>query len=581
MASAATPHTEPHVGGVLRVYGPPGTGKTTLLAELVRETIAEHGPDSLILASFSNTAANEIAGRFADDNAAMRPAKGMVGTLHSHAYRSLGHSSVALDPRVLVDWNAVVGPELHITPDTRKSGGTSGDVGAMSVDPQMAQTGDELLGALDRLRAGLVDPEDWPSNIRKFEERWSAWKSDVDAVDYTDMISNAWLQARDGVPAPGRPQFVMLDEAQDSTPLEIALALAWGALAGQLILGMDDDQAINRWRGGDPTPLLALHGDDVVDRVLDRSYRVPEAVRAVAERWVRRLSNRREKVYHSRLGETGEVVTGAAYQVPETLRSAELVKRITQDVDAGRTVMVIASCNYMLEPLLANLRTVGLPFHNPYRPAEQRWNPLGAPSREDAMATSERVRRFLALNERDWTGADIQGWAGLVKLTDAGMVRSAKATIARLDPYAVIDFEEIAALFRDDEFGRESLSLAVTPDVTFLERALLKAKIEPAAYPIQIARNHGADALDVMPQVTVGTIHSVKGAAADIVYVCPEVSNAAAQKLGSVDGADETIRLFYVAMTRAYEELRVLTPASKLHVKTSQLIPADLEVIGA
>jgi superfamily I DNA/RNA helicase len=361
------------------------------------------------------------------------------------------------------------------------------------------------------------------------------------------------------------------------TPLEIALALKWGELAGRLVLGMDDDQAINRWRGGDPAPLLALHGDGVVDHVLDRSYRVPESVRAVAERWVRRLTSRREKVYHSRLDEAGNMVVGKAHHVRETVRSIELINKIVADVDAGHTVMVIASCNYMLAPLIENMRAVGLPFHNPYRPTEQRWNPLGSAVREGAMATSERVRRFLALAERNWTGADVAAWAELVKLSDAGMVRGAKTIIARFDHDKEVPFEEVAALFRDDDFGREALALATEPNVAFLEHALLKAKIEPAAYPLQIARHHGAAALDVAPQVVVGTIHSVKGAAADVVYVCPDVSPAAANRMAHRDGQAEAIRLFYVAMTRAYRELRVLAPATRLYPK--DLVPSDLEVI--
>lgn len=580
MTPAATPDTEPHDGEVLRGYGPPGTGKTTWLASRIRSTVVKHGPESTLVASFSNTAAKELVSRFGDSTVG-RPSKQMIGTLHSHAYSVIGHSNVALDPRVLADWNATVSPELHITPDTRKSGGGSSDSGSLSVDPEMARTGDELLGVLDRLRAKMVAPEDWPGNVRQFAARWNAWKADVGALDFSDMTEGALIRARDGVHAPGRPSFVVLDEAQDSTPLEIALALAWGKLAGKLILGMDDDQAINRWRGGDPAPLLALHGEGISDHVLDRSYRVPESVRAIAERWVRRLSVRREKIYHSRLDESGEVVIGAACQVPQKLNSVDLVDKVAAEVDAGRTVMVIASCNYMLEPLIANLRAAGMPFHNPYRPAEQKWNPLGAPTREDAMATAERVRRFLSLIEKDWTGADIQAWSALVKLSDAGMIRGAKAMISRLDPNAVIDYGDIAALFSDDEFGRESLTLAVTPDVAFLERALLKVKAEPAAYPLQIARSHGAAALDGTPQVVVGTFHSVKGAAADVVYVAPDISAAAARNMANQDGVDETIRLFYVAMTRAYQELRVLTPTGKLNVRTSELSPPDLEVIGS
>lgn len=575
MASPVAPESDAYSGDVLRVWGPPGTGKTTYLAQRVRATVAEHGPDALLVASFSTTAAQEIGSRFAGDGVGARPAASMIGTLHAHAFRSLGHPPVALDPRVLSDWNATVEPELRITPDNRRIGSASGDSGSLGTAPELARTGDELIGALDRLRAGRMDRDDWPANVRAFADRWDAWKREVGgAVDYTDMIEIALEMARDGVPAPGRPAYLIVDEAQDMTPLEVELALSWGRLASRLVLGMDDDQAINRWRGGDPEPLLALHGDGVSDHVLDRSYRVPEAVRAVAERWVRRLSRRHEKTYHSRLDDAGEVVPGKAFHVPESLNSLDLIEKISMETDRGRTVMVIASCNYMLERLIENLRAAGLPFHNPFRPGEQRWNPLGAPTREGAMSTAERIRRYLALEDRDWTGADVQAWSELIKLADAGMVRGAKAHIAHFPPNDVVPFEQIAALFQTEE----ALDLATAPDPAFLEGALLKAKAEVARYPLQIARNHGAAALDQQPMTTIGTIHSVKGAAADVVYVCPDISAAAARNMAARDGADEAIRLFYVAMTRAYEELRVLAPATGRHMVTTELLPPHLEV---
>ena len=577
MASPAIPETESYPGDVLRVWGPPGTGKTTYLAQRVRATVAEHGPDALLLASFSTTAAKEIGSRFAADGAGVRPADSMIGTLHSHAYRSLGHPPVALDPKVLADWNASVTPELRITPDTRRSGGTSGDSGALSVAPELARTGDELIGALDRLRASCQPPEDWPLNVREFAERWSAWKRGASgAVDYTDMVEHALEMARDGVPAPGRPDYLIVDEAQDMTPLEVSLALAWGQQAQRLVLGMDDDQAINQWRGGDPEPLLALAGERVSDHVLDRSYRVPEAVRLVAERWVRRLSRRRPKTYHSRLDGAGDVVPGIAYRVPESLGDPDLIDKVAVETEAGRTVMIIASCNYMLEGVIENLRAVGLPFHNPFRPAEQRWNPLGAPTQDGALSTAERVARFLAVGDREWTGADVQAWSGLIKLADAGMVRGAKAMIGRFAPNDPVPFEQIAALFATEE----ALELATEPDLAFLENALLKAKVDVARYPLQLARNYGAKALEQRPQVVVGTIHSVKGAAADVVYVCPDVSAAAARSMASRSGMDEAIRLFYVAMTRAYQELRLLSPGPSRHMVVDELLPPELEVIG-
>lgn len=559
---------------ITRVFGPPGTGKTTRLATWVAAFVAKYGPRSVMVTSFSVTAAAEVADRFKD--ATIRPDKTMTGTLHSAAMRAIGATSVALDPRVVVDWNGDVTPEWRITGDTRRLGGHSDNGTAHTADPAAAVTGDELLSALDRLRAGMVPSDEWPSNVREFAARWSAWKIAAGAVDFTDMTEGALERARDGQPPPGEPRVFISDEAQDMTPLEFALSRAWGALCDRWIIAGDDDQSINGWRGGDPRPLLALEGDDVQDIVLDRSYRVPEAVRAAAELWVRRLSRRRSKLYGSRLDEVGDVVTGAAFHVPHHLGSPELVDRVTADLDDGRTVMVLASCGYMLDKLIANLRAEGVPFHNPYRPAEAKWNPLGK-VQENTVSTGERIARYLALAERDWTGADITTWMELVKLDQAGMRRGAKATAKRLDPDAAVPFEQVAALFAD----QDKLDAATEPSLDWLSAALLDSRRKVADYPLHVARRHGAGALSAAPRLTVGTIHSVKGGQADVVYLAPDVSAAARAAMTRPGGMDDAIRLLYVGMTRARAELRVLTPMGNTYLRPSQLLPPEMEVLPA
>ncbi|MDP2857691.1 MAG: hypothetical protein Q8P50_06885 [Bacillota bacterium] len=65
---------------------------------------------------------------------------------------------------------------------------------------------------------------------------------------------------------------------------------------------------------------------------------------------------------------------------------------------------------------------------------------------------------------------------------------------------------------------------------------------------------HGADALLRRPLVTVGTIHSVKGGEADVVYLFPDLSYSGMREW--VQGPfirDPLIRMFYVALTRARE----------------------------
>jgi superfamily I DNA/RNA helicase len=585
------------------VFGPPGTGKTRYLTTKVREIVAQHGPDSLVVASFSVTAAQEIASR------GLGLPQRAVGTLHSLAYRSIGHDqSVALDPDVLKEWNAEVGQEWKITADNRRKAPQSAtEGGAQNTDATTASNGDELLASLDRARSTFIDPSEYDPQLAVFAKAWEDWKTRAGAIDYTDMIYLAWRQAVDNdTAAPGNPRVLVVDEGQDMTPLETELALEWGKRADSLVIALDDDQAIMEWRGGDPRKLLELGIDDEykVDRlVLGKSYRIPAAAHAAAEQWVRRLSIRADKEYRPRTrtepvvdehgepvfdtdGEqmqrdTGEVVTGAAWCVHESIESPSLVTRIDEEITRGRSVMVIASCAYMLQTLTKGLREEGIPFHNPYRPTEALWNPLG---RRNGVSTASRVLAYLMPHEgmgefgRLWTGKDIKLWAELVKLKESGMVSNAKQEIVNL-PDGEIPWHVTASLFNDPE----KLTRAVTPDLGWLAENLLAGKEKAAAYALQVARKRGPLALLDRPMVTIGTIHAVKGGADDVVYLAPDISPAGKAQLKTQNGRDQMIRQFYVGMTRCRDELRLLAPTPRnsrqdLCVQRRNLIPVDLEV---
>jgi superfamily I DNA/RNA helicase len=77
-------------------------------------------------------------------------------------------------------------------------------------------------------------------------------------------------------------------------------------------------------------------------------------------------------------------------------------------------------------------------------------------------------------------------------------------------------------------------------------------------YPADVARQRGPMALLEQPRVIVGTIHSVKGGQADVVYLFPDLSQAGDAQYNRGGAArDSVIRLFYVGLTRTRETLYI------------------------
>lgn len=533
-------------GHTVIIYGPPGTGKTTTAAARVRDTARARGVDKVMVVSFTRTAAQELKGRDLPI-----PDK-MVGTLHSMAYRAINSPNVATAH--IKGWN-----ETH--PQWAMKGGAGG--GPIEESPAEwvgSSEGEKLLALADIQRARMVPVDLWPNAaVRRFYEEWTKWKAEADVVDFTDMIEMALHEVEE---APGKPEVAFLDEAQDATALEIALFRKWGDHCDRVVLLGDDDQCLYRFRGSSPDALLDLDVPESDRIVLGQSYRVPERVLEVANNWVHTLSRRAEKEYLPRDAVGSVRVADFSFDEPE-----EMVRAMRDRVSQGLSVMAIAPCSYQLDAMKAELKREGVPFHNPYRRSRGDWNPM-APSTERTTSSADRLVAYMIMDEdafgdasRLWTGGDVKRWSKFVK-SNGVFRRGAKGAIEGL-PDRELDFEEVAQLFASEE----ALEAATEPSLDWFRAHLTADGKRALEFPISVYQQHGPTALTVEPSIVIGTIHSVKGAQADSVFVCPDLSYAGGQEWDRPgESRDSIIRQFYVAMTRAREELVVCQPSTRLHV---------------
>jgi len=533
-----------------RIWGPPGTGKTTNLTRQIRRAVDRFGPDSVLVTSFSRAAAAELAGR----DLPISPER--IGTLHAHCYRALGAPQIA--EANVDEWNRQY-PHLQITP-VRKQNKLDGE--EAGEEDGRIRPGDLWLQELNRFRGLMIPVEGWSANLRDFAGRWKEYKDALGLLDFTDLIETCY---RDIAAAPKRPAVIFADEAQDLNRMQLALIRKWGRHCNYFIVCGDEDQTIYSFSGASPDAMLDPDIPDDHKIILKQSYRVPRAVHAAADKFIRQVTRRQEKVYLPR-PEDGACLRGplnASYKSPDYW----VVKTVAEHAAKGRTVMVLASCAYMLEPLVAVLRKDAIPFHNPYRRSNGYWNPIRLGRKG---STANRILALLAAHpdfgddRRDWTQGDLALWAEW--LQSKGILKhGAKKRLQAADPAAPATIETLDGVFEGGAL--ESLLEAFEGDYRRLlgwwRRRVTADVHKRIQFPAEVTLARGPRVLLEPPKVIVGTIHSVKGGEADVVFLFPDLSDSgltAYRRHGPP--RDAVIRTFYVGMTRAREVLYLCAPES-------------------
>lgn len=524
------------------VIGPPGTGKTSHIATKAGEAAERFGGERVVIASLTRAAAAEVHSR------QIPIPKENAGTLHSLAYRAVGRPRL-VDTKAAAAWSeehpawALSGlKDAHVRSGEPEVGGEDEDD-----EDSQEKPGNRLLALSTLMRSQLIPRGSWTDpEAEEFDEAWERWKRENEVMDFEDMIQTALA---DAATAPNSPRVIYLDEAQDHSPAEVALALKWGRAAGSLVAVGDADQTIYTFRGANPDAFMAMAKPEH-RRVLEQSYRVPRAVHAYAVDWIEGLEGRERITYLPR-DSAGEVLhePGLSYNVP-----GSLVDAVQEETERGRTVLVVAQCSFMIDPIKRALRADAVPFHNPLRVRRGDWNPLrGARRVLDYLAP---CRATWGDSARAWTYKRLWSWLEFVhaKL----LVDGAKSECERLaktertagvpiadTPEASV--EALGAFFADGV-------LAWDGDPATLRSLLLNSKRPQMEYPIAVAEKRGTQALRETPRLAIGTVHSYKGGEADVVYVLPNVAPSARREWES---GEETAlrRLFYVAFTRAREKL--------------------------
>ncbi len=586
-----------HAGGPLLILAGAGSGKTRVLTRRVAHLVRARGiaPERILALTFTNKAAGEMAARI--EALLAQPVRGLwVGTFHAICLRWLRRHAVEAGYRP--------GLSVFDADDQRALVRRLLKAEGFSETPRAAR---DALAVISRAKCRAETPAEVSAAARAPAQMlaariYAAYQEALrsqNAADFDDLLLGVLrlFETRPAIAEAYARQFlhVLVDEYQDTNHVQFRLVQRLAQIHRNIFVVGDDDQSIYGWRGADISNIIDFreHFPEATVLRLEQNYRSTAAVLALANSVIAHNTSRWEKsLWTERQGGRKPELFLAGDEDEE---AQEVARRIAAAVATGRTrhgeiavfyrthaqsrpfedAFLRSQIPYVLvggvyfyqrrevKDLLSYLRVLA-------NPADEvsLERALGAPRRGigeqsiAALLAAARAQGADALAVA--AGGEIPGVRGKAREALAGFARAMLAWRARLtEPPELILSEIIAAV--DYRGHLEQQGGDWEERAANVEELLAGARLYSsthgggvAGYLDQVSLLTDLDSLkENGDHVTLMTVHNAKGLEFPRVYVTGLEEGLFPHISAFDDRAEmeEERRLFYVACTRAMDEL--------------------------
>ena len=587
------------------VIAGPGTGKTrTLVSRIVRLVRDGAAPAQITAVTFTNRAEEEMRSRLSAQLGDRRTVKAMhIGTFHSICLQLLSGKNGEV-PTILDEQDA-----LSILADLLR------DLG-LKASPR------DVLSGISLIKSGAKTPQEAPEVPPEVYERYCGQLAQYGVLDYDDILLNALERFEGGNPEGKegkklRSAFthLLVDEFQDINPVQYRLIRAWGKnSAGIFVIG-DPDQSIYGFRGSDSRCFERFFEDfPGARRVrLTQNYRSTPEILGCARSVLAEKGAAEPPLRAQREGGAKVRLLTADGDLPEAIFVAKEIDRMVGGIDMLDTsspkkgkkpvpeqtrsfsdIAVLYRTNRQAELLEQCLGKEGIPYlvagrdeflsDREVRKTVAFFRFLLDPAdlvslrlclKEWEVCPGGRTQRIL----QDYAGTD-KSVASLLKLMEGlpaspGNPRSFSELLRKYEPLAPGEKpQKLIEAWIGDNGLEDVRSMGL-----FLNMAVLHEKMPSLLQNLLLGRegdvvrsggrSYSPDAVSLM------TLHAAKGLEFPVVFVSgvKDGTIPLRNRRGDCD-PDEERRLFYVGMTRAQDELVLLTSSAPSPFLAG--LPADL-----